>query len=825
MSLSAVKPCFVEVVPLGPVPDTLTYALSAEWQGLVKAGTRVLVPLAGRVVTGCVVGILDTPPVDAPKAVLEVLDEQPALTPDLLALTRWMASYYMATWGETLRAALPRALQAGSVATVMLTPEGQAAAANGTHAGVERRILTALAPDRCLAVKQLQRQLSSAHLRQPIQRLVGDGLVVVSQQVTRAKFQAATEVYVTLARPADEITEALPSMERRAPQQAALLRHLIRTGSMTATELRQHMTGTAQLVRALMQKGFLARVERPRARALEISSEEAFLDTPDVTLTEAQRRALEHIQKHLHTAEFAPVLLHGVTGSGKTEVYMRSMLAALAQGKQVIYLVPEIALTPQLLTRIRARFGTNVAVLHSRLTRSERLDEWHRVHRQQVSIAIGPRSAVFAPLQRVGLIIVDEEHDPSYKQEESPRYLARDVAIMRAKLCNAVVVLGSATPSMESFSNAQQQRYHYLQLPERVHAQDLPQVTLVDLRREENRVGEGEVLSHPLRHALAARMRQGEQTLLFLNRRGYATFVQCHDCGFICQCPHCSVTLTFHIDDRTLKCHYCEYVTPPPETCPTCQGTRVEYFGTGTQKVEREVRRIFPRARVARLDRDTTGGRHAYRDILGRLARGEIDILIGTQMITKGHDFPRITLVGVVSADVTLGLPDFRAAERTFQLLTQVAGRAGRGEVAGEVIVQTFAPQHYAIQRAQAHDFSGFYAEESAFRKRLDYPPTVRLASLRFDARDPQAVEQYAQAFVACLRPYVRDAAGVSLLGPAPAALAKLNDRYRWHVLLKAPNPRRVHEVIEQGLNALKQAAIPRNGVRLIIDIDPVNLL
>jgi primosomal protein N' (replication factor Y) len=518
-------------------------------------------------------------------------------------------------------------------------------------------------------------------------------------------------------------------------------------------------------------------------------------------------------------------LLHGVTGSGKTEVYMRAMVTALTQGKQVIYLVPEISLTPQLLTRLHARFGQDVGVLHSRLARGERLDEWLRVHRQQATIAIGPRSAIFAPLQRVGLIIVDEEHDPSYKQEESPRYLARDVAIMRAKLCDAVVVLGSATPSLESFMNAQQQRYHYLQLPDRVRTQDLPEVVLVDLRREEHRAGAGEVLSHPLRKAVVERLVRREQTLLFLNRRGYATFVQCHECGYICQCPRCSVALTFHIEDRTLKCHYCLLNSPPPETCPSCRGTRVEYFGTGTQKVEREVRRLFPHARVARLDRDATGGRHAMQEILTRLARGEIDILIGTQMITKGHDFPRITLVGVVSADVTLGLPDFRAAERTFQLLTQVAGRAGRGEVPGEVIVQTFAPQHYAIQHAQAHDFHGFYTEEIAYRKHLGYPPVVRLAAIRFDARDPQAVEQFCQAFVALLRPYVRDAEGVTLLGPAPAALAKLNNRYRWHLLLKASTVRRLHEVIEAGLSALQQASISRHGVRLMVDVDPVNLL
>jgi primosomal protein N' (replication factor Y) len=817
--------CFVDIAPLGPIPDLLTYALPPEWRGLVRPGMRVLVPLGERVVTGCVVALQETPPVDTPKFVLDVLDDQPALTPDLLLLTQWMAGYYMATWGETIRAALPRALQSGSVQTVTLTAKGKAAAASQARGTIETRILTALAQHRSLTLKQLQRQMAGSGLRHAIQRLAAEALVEVVQKVMRPASQAPTEHLMALARSPEEIKAALQPMERRAPQQAALLHHLLHSGPATAAELRRHIPGATQVLRALMEKGLLTRVERPRAPKLNLSSEEAFLDERDVTLTAAQSQALDHIQTLLHRGEFAPVLLHGVTGSGKTEVYMRAMAEALAAGKQAIYLVPEIALTPQLLTRIHARFGHDVAVLHSRLTRGERVDEWHRVHRQQAAIAVGPRSAIFAPLQRVGVIIVDEEHDPSYKQEETPRYLARDVAIMRAKLCDAVVVLGSATPSLESFSNAQQQRYHYLQLPDRVHAKDLPQVALVDLRREENRAGVGEVLSHPLRKAITARLARGEQTLLFLNRRGYATFVQCHDCGFICQCPRCSVTLTFHIDDRMLKCHYCEFTDTPPETCPTCQGTRVEYFGTGTQKVEREVRRIYPQARVARLDRDATGGRHAFRDILSRLARGEIDILIGTQMITKGHDFPRITLVGVVSADVALGLPDFRAAERTFQLLTQVAGRAGRGQVPGEVLVQTFAPEHYAIQRAQEHDYHGFYAEEIAYRKRLSYPPVVRLAALRFEARDPQAVEQFCQAFVALLRPYVRDAEGVTLLGPAPAALAKLNNRYRWHLLLKASTARRLHDVIDQGLSALKQGAIPRRGVRLIVDVDPVNLL
>jgi primosomal protein N' (replication factor Y) len=817
---------FVDVVPLGPIPDRLTYALPPEWSGAVTPGMRVLVPLGRRIVTGCVVALRDTPPEGAPpKHVTDLLDDQPALTPELLALTHWMASYYVATWGETIRAALPRALQSESVQVVTLTPAGEQAFAAAQRTPLEGRILTLLERHRRLPLKHLQRQIAAPGLRGALQRLAAQGLVNLDQQVASPKLQAPMETVFELAVPVHEAKATLQTLERRAPQQAALLRRLLEGGMASIAELRRHFANATPLANALERKGWLKRSRRERTATVAWRTEEAFLDASEIILNAAQSAALEHICRLLQRQAFASVLLHGVTGSGKTEVYMQAMAAALAQGRQAIYLVPEIALTPQLLARLHARFGQAVAVLHSRQTRGERLDEWSRVHKQQAAIAIGPRSAVFAPLQRVGVIVVDEEHDASYKQEEAPRYLARDVAIMRAKLAQAVVILGSATPSLESFANAQAQRYHYLHLPDRVRIKDLPHVVLVDLRREDNRPPPGEVLSHPLRQAIATRLARGEQSLLFLNRRGYATFVQCHECGFLCQCPRCSVTLTFHLDDRLLKCHYCQFTSPPPETCPACRGTRVEYFGMGTQKVEREVRRIFAGARVSRMDRDATGGRHAYQEILERLARGEIDILIGTQMITKGHDFPHITLVGVVSADVTLGLPDFRAAERTFQLLTQVAGRAGRGEAPGEVFVQTFAPQHYAIQRAQTHDFLGFFQEEMAYRRRSGYPPAMRLAAVRFDGRDPRAVEQFGQAFAALLRPSLRHAAGVALLGPAPAVLAKLNNRYRWHLLIKAPTAKRLHDVIERGLAALKAAAVPRSGVRLSVDVDPLNLL
>lgn len=816
---------FVDVATLGPVPDLLTYALPSAWQGQVVPGMRVLVPLGKRLVTGCVVALRESALVDAPKSIVELLDERPALTAELIALTQWMADYYLTSWGEAIRAALPGVLQAESVQTATLTPEGRLPTACDGRPPLQLRILTLLAQRRALTVKQLQRQIPATGLRSALQRLAGEGLVELQQAVAPPRRPPLREPSVELALPPSEVRAHLPTLERRAPQQAALLRYLLETGSCSAVELRRQAAYASQVLRALEQKGLLKRTLQERPSEFTWETDSALLDAPIVTLSPAQSNAFQRICGLLRRDAFAPVLLHGVTGSGKTEVYMQAMAETLAQGKQVIYLVPEISLTPQLLARVHARFGQTVAVLHSRLTSGERMDEWARVRAQQASVVIGPRSAIFAPLEHLGLIVVDEEHDPSYKQEETPRYLARDVAIMRAKLANAVVVLGSATPSLESFFNAKLGRYQYLQLPDRIQPTGMPAVVIVDLRREEHRAGPGEVLSFPLRSAITTRLARGEQILLFLNRRGYATFVQCHDCGFIHQCPRCSVALTFHLDERLLKCHYCGFSNRPPECCDQCRGTRVEYFGTGTQRVEREVRRVFPEARISRMDRDATGGRHAYQRILGGLARGEIDILVGTQMIAKGHDFPRITLVGVVSADITLGLPDFRAAERTFQLLTQVAGRAGRGDTPGEVFVQTYAPQHYAVQRAQTHDFIGFYTEEITYRRQLGYPPVARLAAVRFDARDPQAVEQFSQAYANLLRPYLQQTDGVAMLGPAPAALAKLKDRYRWHLLLKAPTARGLHQLLEQGSDALRRAEVPRNGVHLSIDVDPVNLL
>jgi primosomal protein N' (replication factor Y) len=431
---------FVDVAPLGPIPELLTYTLPAEWEGLAQPGMRVLVPLGGRVVTGCIVGFPDAPTVDAPKAVVEVLDQQPALTLHLLALTRWMADYYVATWGETIRTALPRALQSGSVQTIALTSTGRAAVAHEARPTLQCRILHTLAQHRSLTWKQLQRRLAAPGLRSAVQRLAAEGVVEMAQKVALTSQHAPTECFFAVARHPEEITSAIVALERRAPQQAAVLKHLLTRGAASVAELRQHIPNVTQVLRALERKGLLTRLERPRGPSLTLPAEADFLDDAAVTLTAAQSQALEQIQSMLRTGEFAPVLLHGVTGSGKTEVYMRAMAATLAQGKQVIYLVPEIALTPQLLARIHARFGQEVAVLHSRLTRGERLDEWLRIHRQQAAIAIGPRSAIFAPLQRLGLIIVDEEHDPSYKQEEAPRYLARDVANMRAKLCQANVI-------------------------------------------------------------------------------------------------------------------------------------------------------------------------------------------------------------------------------------------------------------------------------------------------------------------------------------------------------------------------------------------------
>ena len=613
--------------------------------------------------------------------------------------------------------------------------------------------------------------------------------------------------------PADEA-----ALAKKSPRQALAWERLKQCREATVAALAQE-TGVALAgLRSLEKKGWIRLAKGvvrrdPHARM-------TVLPTTPPPPTAEQTAALAAIRREMEAPQPGVVLLHGVTGSGKTEVYLAAIRAALDAGQGAIALVPEIALTPQTMERFRGRFGDTVAVLHSHLSDGERHDEWRRIAAGQARVVVGARSALFAPVRPLGLLVVDEEHEPAYKQDEAPRYSARDVAVMRGHLEGCAVVLGSATPSLESYRHARAGKYRLVNMTRRVDRRVMPTVRVVDMRLEAEKAGGAHLLSQELIEAIRLRLGRAEQTMLFLNRRGYATTVMCPACGEVEHCPNCSVKMTYHRQTDLMLCHVCGAVRPAPAVCsnPTCRAPNVKMAGVGTQRVEAAVKKIFARARVARMDSDTTGAKDAHAEILGRFRRGDVDILIGTQMIAKGLDFPNVTLVGVIQADLSLQMPDFRAAERTFQLLTQVAGRAGRGDVAGEVFIQTYAPFHPAVQSARTADFETFYDQEIELRRELGYPPFSRLTSVLFKGADEAAVNACARDFAARLRAALP--AAVRLTGPAPAPLAKAKNLYRVQLLLCAASARNYVPALRELLKSFKAP----KGIAIAANVDALSL-
>lgn len=633
--------------------------------------------------------------------------------------------------------------------------------------------------------------------------------------VRRAKTVKARELAgYRLAVPPERAAEYAQAIAARAPRQAAVLGRLLAAPDavLPAAELARE-AGYGPL-KALCERGLIAAATVRRLRRPDEGLEDA-MGGGSVELTEAQRRAVEAAVAGLNEPGGRTLLLHGVTGSGKTEVYLRIIAAALARGKGAILLVPDIALTPQTVGRFRARFQDGVAVLHSRLSDGERFDEWMRIRRGEAQVVVGARSAVFAPVQNLGVIIIDEEHESSYKQDETPRYHAREVAIKRAQAVGGLVVLGSATPSLEAYHAAQSGRMLYVPLPERVQQRPLPRAEVIDMR-EELLTGNRSLFSRALQAALADTLSRGEQAIMLLNRRGFAAFLLCRECGHVPRCKNCGVSLTYHQDPPGLRCHYCGYAARIPQTCPECGGIYLRPFGAGTQRVEQALSELFPSARIARLDRDTTARKGSHRRILSEFAARRIDVLVGTQMVAKGLDFPAVTLVGVVSADTALHFPDFRAAERTFQLLTQVAGRAGRGDQPGRVLLQTYSPDHYAIQAASRHDYQGFVDRELAYRRRAGYPPFTKVVRVLVTGDDEVAVAKAASAAA-----QVRVPAGAQIVGPAPAPLSRLKGKTRWHVIVKGASPD-VEECTAAVCARLEQA---HGTVNIAVDVDPLSLL
>ena len=752
--MPATRPFIINaVVPL-PLDETYSYVVPTGI-GPVDIGMRVLVPFGRRTITAYVIGFAGETTAEL-KEIIEPLDRQPLFTPEELEFFRWAASYYMHPLGEVIKAALP----------------------SGINVVGKKRQVT-----------------------------LDDGTVVTEEVLTGGRKVRRETFYRYLPLEAD----ARP-LRGRKQQVVDFLRTVVEA---PAALLRRECGCDASLLRQLVEQGIIAAEEREVYR--DPFREEVFArDTPP-ELTPDQSAALERLTASLEECSFAPFLLHGVTGSGKTEVYLHSIAHCLRQERTALVLVPEIALTPQLVRRFRQRFDCGIAVLHSGLTEGERFDEWRRIRRGEAEIVIGARSAIFAPLQRLGMIVVDEEHESSYKQAEGFRYNARDLALVRGKLADACVLLGSATPQLTSFHAAQNGRYGYLPLPCRVRDLPLPDTELIDMRG--HRTGP---LTPQLAEAMAANLAAGGQTLLFLNRRGFATYLVCEACGHVFRCPNCAVTLTHHRRRNGHYCHYCDYSIPAPSICPACEGGDIVLLGRGTERLEDEIRHLFPEAQIVRMDRDTTTGRGGHARIIRQMENGSVDILIGTQMVAKGHDFPGVTLVGVVSADSSLNLPDFRSAERTFQLITQVIGRAGRGDQPGRVLVQTLSPDHYALTHALAHDFAGFYDAELAFRRELDYPPFSHLAAIELSGTAAQAVETAAQEAAEQLSRLKREIRSrVMLLGPAAAPLGMLRGRHRWQILLKGEHRTDLHRLLSRAREAFN---LPR-VVRLTIDVDPVDML
>jgi primosomal protein N' (replication factor Y) len=810
-------PRYAEVaLPLG-LHKTLHYALPPRLQEDAVPGKRVLVPLGQRVVTGYLVGLLDRVERTELKEVQEILDPEPLLDTHLLELTHRVAEYYFAPWGEVIRTTLPPGIDASPRRLVRLTAEGGQSLRTGELSGKEREILHLIPRDTSVPLHRITRGRGTS-VRRLLERLQGQGLLELQTVLTPPKVRTKQEQLFRLLLSAEEVEQAIATLKVRAPRQAELLTHLHRAGgTLRAREVRA-IAESPSAIAALTQKGFikpvLSEVLRDPLRDVPVTPSEP------LTLTPSQREALRQIEAAVASGEFAPFLLFGVTGSGKTEIYLRAVESVVSKGRQALVLVPEIGLIPRTAARFRARFGERVALVHSALSPGERLDQWLRIRRGEADIVIGARSAVFAPLSRLGIGVIDEEHDPAYKQEETPRYHGRDVALLRCQILGCPILLGSATPSLESFYAAETGRYRLLPLPERIGEGRLPKVTVVDLREEPKVPRRRPLFSQTLQDRIVERLNRGEQTLLLLNRRGYATTLLCRDCGAIIRCPHCSVSLILHRTLNLLRCHHCDYQERPPDHCAVCNSSDIRQLGVGTEQVEREVRSLFPSARVARMDRDTTMGRQAHHLLLSQLEGKSLDILVGTQMIAKGHDFPNVTLVGIILADVGLNLPDFRAGERTFTLLTQMVGRSGRGPLPGEAVIQTYNPEHYCIQAALAQDYLAFYHQELALRRTHHLPPFTHLIRLVVSSPKESVAAEAAEELRRLLQ---RDAPPLEIDGPAPAPLSRLRGRFRWHLMVKDPREELLRQKVAGALEAFQA---PRGGsTRVEIDMDPADTL
>ncbi len=828
---------FCDVALPVPLDRAFTYRLRGEHDDMPAfepaVGGRVVVPFRNEKMIGVVTRLHDEAPAVETRLIEAVLDQEPILNPELMELAAWIAQYYVAPLGEVLRTMLPLMAEVRRSTSYRISESGQAILFEGAQQGSSRRS---------------RRTPDEQNTEYAVLNYLADGQAAKSGTLRRAT-DATQELLTNMLRKKWLLreTEAAPRDARRlvryavlAPDvrpprlnenQLAILAELAGAGGSLPAPALRRLDLPSTTLQTLVKRGLVIIEERPAAFYLSGAGSAP----PQYTLNAPQQAALGHIAAALDGQSFGVSLLHGVTGSGKTAVYLAAMQRVLHAGRSAILLVPEIGLTPAMAGQLHTAFGASVALLHSALTPDERAEQWYRIRRGEARIVVGTRSAVFAPVDNLGLIIVDEEHDSSYKQEEIPRYHARDVAVVRAKISGASVVLGSATPSLESWRNAEMGKYALVEMKERVNQRPLPVVDLVDMRHEFQETGQESIFSRALLERAKAAMDRGEQAIILLNRRGYSFAVLCRSCGEKLQCENCAIALTHHkpivaSDPRTaavnpsgqrLKCHYCGYVKTVPKRCPKCESEHLFFLGAGSQQGEERLQELFPQARIGRMDRDTIRNRFDMEHLLNRLHSGEINLLVGTQMIAKGHDIHGVTFVGVVGADHALGLPDFRAAERVFQLLTQVSGRAGRGNLPGNVLVQSYYPEHYAIQFASQHDFRSFVKKEMQYRKWMHYPPHAVLTNIIIQSPRLEEAAGWATSLGKCFA--AMPVEGVRMLGPASAPIVRIKRIYRFHLLLKAENRQVLGRTLRALLAQAETAGIPRRN--LIVDVDAVNLM
>lgn len=791
-----------------PLDQPFTYALPSSLQHRVKPGARVVVPFGTRKLTGVVLSVHANAPGMRARGVEKLIDEEPIFDTALLRLAHWVAAYYCAPLGEVLRSMAPTSAETSRSKVYSLTDTGRDLVRQSLYGEEDT------SPQARLLRMLEVRPLSAAYLKTKVEdasrllkALEQKGLVGVEEDVSaKDPMRApAEQLRVRFAKRGDGLK--LPRVERE------LLAYLeLHPGEHGVAALEEAVKDASRGARALARRGLATLRIAPLAMLAD--------ERPPHALNQWQQAAFEKIRDQLTAGTFGAFLLQGVTGSGKTEVYLSAIEHTLLCGRAALLLVPEIALTPAVAGQFLHRFGDRVAILHSAFSDNERTEQWRRIRSGEAGVVVGTRSGVFAPIRNLGLIIVDEEHDQSYKQQEAPRYNGRDVAVVRARELGACVVVGSATPALETRYNVERGKYTLLELPERVQGRPMPVVELVDMREEFLETRQMGTFSRRLLEGLDERLAAGEQTMLLLNRRGFSSFVSCRACGERVECPNCAVTLTYHRRDKRLLCHYCNYAERVPDRCKKCDSEYLHFIGTGAEKVEDELHKALPRARIARMDRDTVTTKRHFESILHGFREGNFDILVGTQMIAKGHDIPNVTLVGIVSADIGLGMPDFRAAERTFQLLTQASGRAGRGTIPGRVILQTTNPEHYAVRLASQQDYPQFYEKEILFRRSMRYPPFSALANILVRDEVQEEALRKSTELERLLRPEPKE---MRVMGPAPAPVPRLKNEFRYQLLLKSSDRKKLNETLHRIRRFVGEQKW--GATALVIDVDPVTLL